>query len=250
MLSFLKCTHFTQIRCRALTLQFSMSYSLQIHKQANRILSTRGESKCTLTSECLVIFPPRLISNTESSARCPQSMAGTASLAAASGGAAAAAWAPSAGSVPPPLGVPLPGGGSVPPPLGAPLPGGGPHGASLGPSDGRETEQAHAGGKRAPHAMQVRRTRVPYTRPTPFSHPPERSHAPMHTPKSHAHDRICRRAHPSHHHTRTCPGINGHVDTHGGRLSSPARGIWQPSLSSAAPRPCAPCSGWPPLEEV
>ena len=62
MLSFLKCTHFTQIRCRALTLQFSMSYSLQIHKQANRILSTRGESKCTLTSECLVIFPPRLIS--------------------------------------------------------------------------------------------------------------------------------------------------------------------------------------------
>jgi len=81
---------------------------------------------------------------------CPQSMAGTAFLAAAPGGAAAAAAAPSAGSVPPPLGVPLPGGGSVPPPLGAPLPGGGPHGASLGPSDGRETEQAHAGGKRAP----------------------------------------------------------------------------------------------------
>jgi len=28
------------------------------------------------------------------------------------------------------------------------------------------------------HAMQVRWTRVPYTRPTPSSHPPERSHAP------------------------------------------------------------------------
>ena len=61
---------------------------------------------------------------------------------------------------------------------------------------------------------------------------------------------ICRCKHPSHHHTRTCPGVNGHVDTHGGRLSSPARGIWQPSLSSAAPRPSAPCSGWPPPEEV
>ena len=103
------------------------------------------------------------------------------------------------------------------------------------------------------HAMQVRWTRVPYTRPTPLSHPPERSHAPTCTRPNHTHMIvICRRTHPSHHHTptRTCPGVNGHVDTHGGRLSSSARGIWQPSLSSAAPRAYAPCSGWPPLEEV
>ena len=87
------------------------------------------------------------------------------------------------------------------------------------------------------HAMQVRWTRVPYTRPTPLSHPPERSHAPTCTRPNHTHMIvICRRTHPSHHHTptRTCPGVNGHVDTHGGRLSSPARGIWQPPLSSAA----------------
>ena len=103
------------------------------------------------------------------------------------------------------------------------------------------------------HAMQVRWTRVPYTRPTPSSHPPKRSHTPTCTRPNHTHMIvICRRTHPSHHHTptRTCPGVNGHVDTHGGRLSSSARGIRQPSLSSAAPRPYAPCSGWPPLEEV
>ena len=100
------------------------------------------------------------------------------------------------------------------------------------------------------HAMQVRWTRVPYTRPTPSSHPPKRSHTPTCTRPNHTHMIvICRRTHPSHHHTptRTCPGVNGHVDTHGGRLSSSARGIRQPSLSSAAPRPHAPCSGWPPL---
>jgi len=64
-------------------------------------------------------------------------MAGTASLADAPGGAAAAAAAPSAGS--------------VPPPLGAPLPGGGPDGASPGPSNGRETEPAEAN---EPHTRQ------------------------------------------------------------------------------------------------
>ena len=68
-------------------------------------------------------------------------MVGTASLAAAQGGAAAAAAAPSAGS--------------VPPPLGAPLPGGGPHGASLGPSDGRETEPAEANEPHTRHAGAV-----------------------------------------------------------------------------------------------
>jgi len=61
-------------------------------------------------------------------------MAGTASLAVVSGGAAAAAAAPSAGS--------------VPPPLGAPLPGGGPDGAR--PSNGRETEPAEAN---EPHTL-------------------------------------------------------------------------------------------------
>ena len=95
-----------------------------------------------LTSECDC---PALINFKHGIFRpCPQSMAGTASLAAAPGGAAAAAAAPSAGS--------------VPPPLGAPLPGGAPDGASPGPSSGRKTEPAHTGGKRAPHAMQVRRT--------------------------------------------------------------------------------------------
>ena len=62
------------------------------------------------------------------------------------------------------------------------------------------------------HAMQVRWTRVPYTRPTPLSHPPERSHAPTCTRPNHTHMIvICRRTHPSHHHTptRTCPGVNG-----------------------------------------
>ena len=64
-------------------------------------------------------------------------MVGTASLAAAPGGVAAAAAALSAGS--------------VPPPLGAPLPGGGPDGASPGPSNGRETEPAEAN---EPHTRQ------------------------------------------------------------------------------------------------
>jgi len=103
------------------------------------------------------------------------------------------------------------------------------------------------------HAMQVRWTRVPYTRPTPLSHPPERSHAPTCTRPNHTHMIVIyRRTHPSHHHTptHTCPGVNGHVDTHGGRLSSSARGIRQPSLSSSARRPYAPCSGWPRLEAV
>ena len=66
------------------------------------------------------------------------------------------------------------------------------------------------------HAMQVRWTRVPYTRPTPLSHPPERSHAPTCTRPNHTHMIvICRRTHPSHHHTptRTCPGVNGHTLT-------------------------------------
>jgi hypothetical protein len=70
---------------------------------------------------------------------CPQSMAGTAFLAAAPGGAAAAAAAPSAGS--------------VPPPLGAPLPGGGPDGAR--PSNGRETEPAEANEPHTRHAGAV-----------------------------------------------------------------------------------------------
>jgi len=83
-------------------------------------------------------------------------MAGTAFLAAAPGGAAAAAAAPSAGSVPPPLGAPLPGGG----PDGAR-----PSRATAGiPSRRRQTSPTHA--------MQVRWTRVPYTRPTPLSHHP------------------------------------------------------------------------------
>ena len=80
------------------------------------------------------------------------------------------------------------------------------------------------------HAMQVRWTRVPYTRPTPSSHPPKRSHTPTCTRPNHTHMIvICRRTHPSHHHTptRTCPGVNGHVDTHGGRLPGSARGIRQ-----------------------
>ena len=71
----------------------------------------------------------------------PFALAGTASLAAAPGGAAAAAAAPSAGS--------------VPPPLGAPLPGGGPDGASPGPSNGRETESAEAYEPHTRHAGAV-----------------------------------------------------------------------------------------------
>ena len=83
------------------------------------------------------------------------------------------------------------------------------------------------------HAMQVRWTSVPYTRPTPLSHPSERSHAPTCTRPNHTHMIvICRRrTHtsitPSHTHTHL-PGCQwSHVDTHGGRLSSSARGIWQ-----------------------
>jgi len=56
------------------------------------------------------------------------------------------------------------------------------------------------------HAMQVRWTRVPYTRPTPLSHPPERSHAPTCTRPNHTHMIvICRRTHPDIHHTITHP---------------------------------------------
>ena len=68
-------------------------------------------------------------------------VAGTASLAAVPGGVAAAAAAPHAGS--------------VPPPLGAPLPGGGPDGASPGPSNGRETESAEANEPHTRHAGAV-----------------------------------------------------------------------------------------------
>ena len=108
------------------------------------------------------------------------------------------------------------------------------------------------------HAMQVRWTRVPYTRPTPLSHPPERSHAPTCTRPNHTQMIvICRRTHPSHHHTptRTCPGVNGQLVTltpmAAGSQAQPAGfGSHRSSLSSAAPRPYAPCSGWPPLDEV
>ena len=67
-------------------------------------------------------------------------MAGTPSLAAAPGGAADAT-APSAGSVPPPLGVPQPGGGR--------------DGASPVPSKGRETEPAEANEPHTRHAGAV-----------------------------------------------------------------------------------------------
>ena len=139
--------NFSDVLCIFLLLFNKLLYwyifNLQIHKQANRTQNSlqikRGIKMYSLQN--LVIFPPRLISNTESSAQCPQSMAGTASLAAAPGGAAAAAAAPSAGS--------------VPPPLGAPLPGGGPDGASPGPSNGRETEPAEANEPHTRHAGAV-----------------------------------------------------------------------------------------------
>ena len=84
-------------------------YSLQIHKQAI-VLTTRWGIK--MYSLQNVLDCPALINFKHGIFRpCPQSMAGTAFLAAAPGGAAAAAAAPSAGSVPPPLGAPLPGGG-------------------------------------------------------------------------------------------------------------------------------------------
>ena len=71
----------------------------------------------------------------------PFALAGTAYFAAAPGGAAAAAAAPSAGS--------------VPPPLGAPLPGSGPDGASPDPSNGRDTEPAEANDPHTRHAGAV-----------------------------------------------------------------------------------------------
>ena len=124
------------LRCKALTLQFSMYYVLTSDSQtSNRTHYQRGIKMYSLQN---VLDCPALINFKHGIFRpCPQSMAGTASLAAAPGGAAAAAAAPSAGS--------------VPPPLGAPLPGGAPDGASPGPSSGRKTEPAHTGGKRAPH---------------------------------------------------------------------------------------------------
>ena len=114
-------------------------YSLQIHKQAI-VLTTRWGIK--MYSLQNVLDCPALINFKHGIFRpCPQSMAGTAFLAAAPGGAAAAAAAPSAGS--------------VPPPLGAPLPGGGPDGASPGPSNGRETEPAGANAPHTRHAGAV-----------------------------------------------------------------------------------------------
>ena len=103
-------------------------------------------------------------------------------------------------------------------------------GWSVSWSEQRPGDRA-GGGKRAPHVMQVRWTRVPYTRPTPLSHPPERSHAPTCTRPNHTHMIvICRRrTHtsitPSHTHTHL-PGCQwSHVDTHGGRSQSSARGF-------------------------
>jgi len=163
-------------------------------------------------------------------------MAGTASLAAAPGGAAVAAAAPSAGS--------------VPPPLGAPVPGGGPDGAR--PSNGRETEPAEANEPHTRHAGAVD-ARPLHSSDTFVTSSWALACSHMHTPKSHAHDR-----HLSTHtsitpsHTRThLPGCQwSHVDAHGGRLSELSPRIRQPSLSSAAPRPYAPCSVWPPPVEV
>ena len=124
------------LRCKALTLQFSMYYVLTSDSQtSNRSLPEGNQN--VLTSECDC---PALINFKHGIFRpCPQSMAGTASLAAAPGGAAAAAAAPSAGS--------------VPPPLGAPLPGGGPDGAR--PSNSRETEPAEANEPHTRHAGAV-----------------------------------------------------------------------------------------------
>ena len=111
--------------------QIVLTNSLQFQGNQNVLTSEYGHLRPALINFKHGIFPPF-------------ALAGTAYFAAAPGGAAAAAAAPSAGS--------------VPPPLGAPLPGGAPDGASPGPSSGRKTEPAHTGGKRAPHAMQVRRT--------------------------------------------------------------------------------------------
>ena len=114
-----------------------LMYSLQIHKQAI-VLTTRWGIK--MYSLQNVLDCPALINFKHGIFRpCPQSMAGTAFLAAAPGGAAAAAAAPSAGS--------------VPPPLGAPLPGGGPDGAR--PSNGRQTEPAEANEPHTRHAGAV-----------------------------------------------------------------------------------------------
>ena len=104
MLSFLNCTHF-DARLSLFNFRCIM-YSLQIHKQAI-VLTTRGESKCThfrmfghlpAYTNFKKTNPPQFGDHNHT-------MAGTPSLAAAPGGAADAT-APSAGSVPPPLGVP------------------------------------------------------------------------------------------------------------------------------------------------
>ena len=126
------------LRCKALTLQFSMYYVLTSDSQtSNRTHYQMGIKMYSLQN---VLDCPALINFKHGIFRpCPQSMAGTASLAAAPGGAAAAAAAPSAGS--------------VPPPLGAPLPGGGPDGAR--PRNGGETEPAEANEPHTRHACAV-----------------------------------------------------------------------------------------------
>ena len=88
-----------------------------------------------------------------------------------------------------------------------------------------------------------------------ISHLAGRSHAPTCKRPNHTHMiLICRRTHPSASHThtptRTCPGVNGHTVTPmaaGCRVSPRDSAA---TLSPAAPRPYAPCSGWLPLCEV
>ena len=86
-----------------------------------------------------------------------------------------------------------------------------------------------------------------------IAHLAGRSHAPTCKRPNHTHMiLICRRTHPSHTHTptRTCPGVNGHTVTPmaaGCRVSPRDSAA---TLSPAAPRPYAPCSGWPPPGEV
>ena len=120
-------------------------------------------------------------------------VAGTASLAAVPGGVAAAAAAPHAGSVPPPLGAPLPGGGPDVERL--------PVRATAGRPSRRtpEANEPHTpcircGGRASPNTL------VPG--PTPWFH-----HILLSTPMlpctrpNHTHMTvICRRTHPSHHH--------------------------------------------------
>ena len=50
------------LRCKALTLQFSMPYVLTSDSQTSKSYSLPEGNQNVLTSECLVIFPPRLIS--------------------------------------------------------------------------------------------------------------------------------------------------------------------------------------------